>query len=121
MCQKALIRERLKLPLPKKIKEEDTIFTDWENIKNQYKGIGNIPFELLGEYLDRWSNLTTYTRWLESLADIKLTTTREIRDTVKKQLYTLQEGSRELRDAMVHTEELFIEFSSQTGSSIFQN
>src|SRR5690606_7291568 len=81
-------------PKPEDVVEGRDIFTEWENVKKKYGGISNIPFNELGDFLDRWAGLASYARWVEAVADIDQTTSREIRDTVKKQLYTIQEGSR---------------------------
>lgn len=102
--------------IPKKPDDADKgvdLFTEWENMKQRYGGVGNIPFNELGEFLDRWSAMISYARWLEAIADIDQTTAREIRDTIKKQLYTLQEGTREMKDAKVYTEPLYIEWENK--------
>ncbi len=86
------------------------LYSEWEALKRRYGGIANIPHEELGEYLDRWTAMISYTRWVEAVADLEQATAREIRDTIRKQLYTLQEGGREIRDAMVYTEPLYQEW-----------
>lgn len=101
------------LPVPPK--PEDAVngvnlFTEWEQMKRRYGGVANVPFSELGDFLDRWTTMISYARYCEALADIDQATAREIRDTIKKQLYTIQEGSRELRDAAVHTEPVYIEW-----------
>lgn len=109
------------LPLPSKPEEKAEgvdIFTEWESMKNQWGGIANIPFHELGRFLDEWTSMVAYARWVEAVADIDQATSREIRDTIKKQLYTLQEGSRELRDASVHTEELYREWEQKYVESL---
>lgn len=117
--EKAKVTEKLKragLPIPSKPKEvveNIDLFSEWEIIKNKHGGIANIPFNDLGSWLDKWSAMAAYARWTEAVADIKQTTSREVRDTVKKQLYTLQEGGREIRDAMVHVESLYIEWQNK--------
>lgn len=101
------------LPVPQKPQDAVdgvNLFTEWEQIKRKHGGIAKVPFEILGDFLDRWSQMLSYARYCEALADIDQATAREIRDTIKKQLYTLQEGGRELRDAKVHAEELYIEW-----------
>lgn len=109
------------LPLPPKPQEKAEgvdIFTEWEVMKKQYGGIANVPSHALGKYLDEWTSMVSYARWVEAIADIDQATAREIRDTVKKQLYTVQEGSRELRDALVHTEELYREWEQKYVESL---
>lgn len=100
-------------PKPQDAVEGRDLFTEWERLKKKFGGVANIPFNDLGDFLDRWTGMIAYARWCEAIADIDQATAREIRDTVKKQLYTLQEGGRELRDAAVHTEPLFIEWEEK--------
>lgn len=109
------------LPLPTKPEEKAEgvdIFTEWESMKTNYGGIANIPFHILGSYLDEWTSMVAYSRWVEAIADIDQATAREIRDTVKKQLYTIQDGGRELRDALVHTESLYREWEQKYVESL---
>lgn len=119
MVQSSKVATKLNLaglPIPHKPSSLDSkvnIFAEWEIIKKNYGGIGNIPFEELGNYLDKWTALVSYARWSEAIADIKQTASREIRDTVEKQLYTLQDGGRELRAASVQTEPLYIEWENK--------
>lgn len=104
------------LPIPSRPPERAEgldIFSEWEALKARYGGIANIPYPELGDYLDRWTMLVSYARWVEAVADIDQTTAREIRDHVKKQLYVLQEGNREMRDALVYTEKLYLEWEKQ--------
>lgn len=104
------------LPVPKKpdfLNDNITIFDEWDRLKKNYGGIANIPFNELGDYLDKWSSLISYARWIEAVADIKQATSREIRDIVEKQLYVLQDGGRELRAAAVHTEPLYIQWENK--------
>jgi hypothetical protein len=104
------------LPVPQKpdfLDSNITIFDEWDRLKKEYGGIANIPFNELGEYLDKWSNLISYARWTEAVADIKQATSREIRDTVEKQLYVLQDGGRELRAASVQTEPIYIQWENK--------
>lgn len=103
------------LPMPKAPNawEDEDIFAEWDNLKKTYGGVSNIPFNTLGDFLDKWSSIISYARWVEAIADMDLTTSREIRDTIKKQLYTIQEGSRELRDASVHTDPMYIEYEKK--------
>lgn len=100
-------------PKPRDAEEGIDLFVEWENIKRQYGSVANIPFHVLGDFLDRWTAMISYARWCEAIADIDQSTAREIRDTIKKQLYTLQEGSREIRDAMVYTEPLYREWEKR--------
>lgn len=99
------------LPVPPKpddaVKGID-LFTEWERMKGRYGGVANIPFSDLGDFLDRWTTMISYARWVEAVADIDQATAREVRDTIKKQLYTVQDGSREIRDASVHIEPIYI-------------
>jgi hypothetical protein len=119
MIEKGKVVEKFKvagLPVPKKPKTMDNvvdIFDEWENLKNNYGGTSNIPFNEIGEYLDKWTNLIAYTRWLEAISDIKQSSAREIKNTVEKQLYVIQDGGRELRAASVATEPLFIEWENK--------
>ena len=109
------------LPTPQKPKdlvEGIDIFTEWEQMKKNYGGIANVPFPALGDYLDRWTSMVAYARWVEATADIDQATAREVRDTIKKQLYTLQEGGREIREAMVHIEPLYREWEQKYTESL---
>ena len=109
------------LPVPSKptdLVEGVDIFTEWEQMKKNYGGIANVPFPALGDYLDRWTSVVAYARWVEATADIDQATAREVRDTIKKQLYTLQEGGRELREAMVHVEPLYREWEQKYTESL---
>lgn len=113
--------EKAGLPIPSKPEELAkgmNIFTEWENMLKNYGGIANVPFSVLGEYLDKWTSVIAYARWVEAIADIDQATAREIRDTIKKQLYVIQEGSRELREAMVHTEPLYREWEQKYTESL---
>lgn len=106
--------KRAGLPIPPRPADTGRdIFTEWENLKARWGGVANIPFAELGDFLDRWSGMVAYARWVEAVADIDASTAREIRDTVKKQLYLLQEGNRENRDAAVYAEPLFIEWQNK--------
>lgn len=89
------------------------LFAEWERMKQNFGGIANIPFYELGEYLDRWTQMIAYARWVEAVADIDQATAREIRDTVRKQLYTIQEGGREMKDAAVCIEPTYLELEKQ--------
>lgn len=89
------------------------LFTEWESLKKKHGGIANIPYAELGDFLDRWTQMLSYARWVEAVADIDQATAREIRDTIKKQLYCIQEGGRELRDAAVNTEPMYIEWEKR--------
>lgn len=100
-------------PKPEDLADGVNLFNEWDNLKSSYGGIANIPFPILGDFLDKWTSLVSYARWVEAVADIDQATAREIRDTIKKQLYVLQEGSRELREASVHTEELYREWEQK--------
>lgn len=98
------------LPVPPQPDNSELLYAEWENVKKKYGSVANIPFNELGSFLDKWTGLVSYARWVEAIADIDTSTAREIRDTIKKQLYTIQEGGRELRDAKVATEPLYIEW-----------
>jgi hypothetical protein len=89
------------------------LFSEWEAVKRRYGGLSNIPYSELGDYLDKWTGMISYARWCEAVADIDRSTAEEIRDTIKKQLFTIQAGNRELRDASVFTEELYIEWENK--------
>lgn len=104
---------KMGLPMPPKPPDaqgDANIFDEWEGVKSSYGGMANIPFNVLGDFLDRWTGLTVYARWVESVADIDQATAREIKETVKKRLYAVQEGSREIKDAKVFTEEIYNEW-----------
>lgn len=101
------------LPIPPKPPNSETLFQEWDQIKAKYGTIAEVPYHVLGNYLDRWASLIAYARWAEASADINQATSREIRDVVKKQLYSLQEGSRETKDALVYTEDLYIKWEKQ--------
>jgi len=101
------------LPVPPKPKDAvngTNLFIEWENLRKTYGGVANIPAAELGDFLDRWASMLAYARWVEAIADIDRATAEEIRDTIRKQLYTLQEGTREMKDALVYTEPLYIEW-----------
>lgn len=91
----------------------DDIFIRWEKVKKKHGGIANIPFSILGDFLDEWTSILAYARWCEAIADIDQATAREIRDTIKQQLYTLQDGSREVRAALVAVEPLYREWEKK--------
>lgn len=104
---------RAGLPVPPKPEDATNgtdLFSEWDALRRRYGGTANIPYNELGDFLDRWTAMIAYARWVEAVADIDRATAEEIRDTVKKQLYTIQEGNREMRDASVYTEPLFIEW-----------
>lgn len=105
--------KRAGLYIPPKPDETVNLYTEWDNLKRSYGGIANIPFNELGDFLDRWSGMIAYTRWVEAIADLEQITAREIKETIRKQLYTIQEGSRELRDASVYTESIYIEWENK--------
>lgn len=103
------------LPIPSKPVanvEGADIFKEWDNLRKMYGGVANIPHDELGDFLDRWNSLIAYARWVEAVADIEQATARETRDTIKKQLYMNQDGGRELRDAAVTTDPLYIEWET---------
>ena len=112
--------KRAGLFIPKKpldiIKGVD-LFVEWENVKSKYGGVANIPFFDLGDFLDRWTNMIAYARWTEAIADVEQATAREIKDNIKKQIYTLQEGNREIRDALVYCEPLYVEWQIKFNES----
>lgn len=104
------------LVIPKKPTQQVdgvSIFDEWDRMKRQYGGVANIPNSELGEYLDKWTSLIAYARWTEAVADMKQQSAREIRDTVQKQLYTLQDGSREIRAAMVSIEPIYLKWEKE--------
>lgn len=100
------------LIVPPRPEYSEDLFNEWEEMKKKYGGIGNIPFQVLGEYLDKWNSLIAYALWVEAAADIERATAREIRDTIKNQLYTLQDGGRELRAASVTIEPLYVKWEN---------
>jgi hypothetical protein len=105
--------QRAGLPVPPKPEDAVTgtdLFQEWDNVRRRYGGIANIPYNELGEFLDRWTGMVSYARWCEAIADIDRSTAEEVRDVVKKQLYTVQEGNREIRDASVYCEPLYLEW-----------
>lgn len=107
--------ERLELPIPAKpveVVEGIDILVEWDRLKTQHGGISNIPTVRLGDFFDKWTALLAYTRWVEAVADIEHASIREARDMIKKQIYTIKEGSRELRDALVYTDEEYIKLSN---------
>ena len=100
-------------PKPSDVTNGVNLFTEWENLRKAYGGVANIPATELGDFLDRWAAMIAYARWVEAVADIDRATAEEILTTVKKQLYTLQEGSREMKDAAVYTEPLYLEWEQK--------
>lgn len=114
------VREELKakhikagLPIPPKPENAENLYNEWDVIKRKHGGIANIPHNELGDFLDKWTGLVSYARWVEAIADVDTATAREIRDTVKNQLYSLQDGSRELRAATVCNEPLYREWEKR--------
>lgn len=105
--------EKAGLPVPSRPAESETLLQEWEMLKKNYGGIGNIPYVELGMAHDKFTSLLAYARWVEAIADIDLTTAKEIRDTVKKQLYIVQEGPREMKDARVYNDPLFLEWEQK--------
>lgn len=106
------------LPIPMKPANSDDAYTEWENVKKKNGGIANIPFASLGDFLDKWTGLVSYARWVEAIADIDTATAREIRDTVRNQLYTLGSGGREIRAAEVTIEPLYREWERKFTESL---
>lgn len=100
-------------PKPQDAVQGIDLFSEWENLKKKYGGVANIPYPELGEFLDRWTSMIAYARWTEAVADIDQQSAREIRDTVQKQLYTIQDGGREIRAAMVATEPIYIKWENE--------
>lgn len=90
-----------------------SIDSEWDNMKKRYGGISNMPYNEIGEFLSKWAETISYTRWCEAAADIESQTAREIKDRVENQLYTLQDGGRELRSASVTTEPLYIKCANE--------
>ncbi|SNS21026.1 hypothetical protein SAMN05446037_100637 [Anaerovirgula multivorans] len=105
-------------PKPVELAEGVNIFTEWEKVKKQHGGMANIPFHILGDFLDRWTSVLAYARWCEAITDIDQASAREIRDTVKQQLYTLQDGGREIRSAEVCTEPIYREWEKKYTESL---
>lgn len=101
------------LPTPVQPENSESLYNEWESIKKRFGGVANIPHTELGSFLDKWTGLVSYARWIEAVADIDLTTSREIRDTVKQQLYTLHDGGREIRAAKVHTETIYTDWEKK--------
>lgn len=85
------------------------LFKEWDNMKARYGGIANIPFVELGDFLDRWTALISYTRWVEAVSDVEQQTAGELRSIVGKQLYTTQTGNREMRDALVYVDKTYLD------------
>lgn len=114
ITQSKLVKAGLFTPVkPADAVNNKDLFAEWERMKQNFGGIANIPFHELGEYLDRWTQMIAYARWVEAVADIDQATAREIRDTVRKQLYTIQEGGREMKDAAVCIEPTYIELEQR--------
>lgn len=103
--------KRVGLPIPTRPVDMESVQHEWDALVKRSGGIGNVPFEKLGDFLDRWTAVVSYARWLEAMADVDQTVALEIRDHIKKQLYLIQSGSnRELRDAAVYAEPKYIEW-----------
>lgn len=100
-------------PKPYEVIEGVNIVTEWNNIKKKYGDISKVPFGKLGEYLDKWTEMISYIRWIEAAADLEYQSSREIKEMMKKQIYTLQEGGRELRDALVYIDEEFVKVNER--------
>jgi len=95
-----------------------SIYKEWDTMKQRYGGISNIPYNELGDFLDKWTALISYTRWVESVSDIEQQSALEIRDTIRKQLYTLQAGGREIRDSMVSIEPTYIKMEQDYNEKV---
>lgn len=109
--EQALIKlKKANLPIPDKPQNSETLFQEWEELKRKYGGVAEIPYHILGDFLDKWASMLAYARWAEANAEINMITSREIRDTVKKQLYNLQDGGREAKDAAVYCESIYLEW-----------
>jgi hypothetical protein len=93
--------------IPERPNDNQNLFKEWETLKRKHRSMSNIPFEELGEFLDRWTSLISYTRWVESVADLEQQSTKEVRDMVKKQLYVNKDGNREMKDALVHIDPIY--------------
>jgi hypothetical protein len=103
---------RAGLPIPTAPPEMNYIQDEWDSLVRRAGGICNVPFAMLGDFLDRWTGVVSFARWLEAEADIESTLSLEIRDHIKKQLYLVQTGTnREMRDAAVYAEPLYIEWN----------
>lgn len=100
-------------PTPTDVTQHSNLYVEWDALVRQCGGLGNVPFDKLGDYLDRWAGLSAYARWAEASADIQRTIATEMRDTVKKQLYLLQDGNREMRDASVFVEPIFLHWEGK--------
>lgn len=106
----------LQLSIPKKpqdIAEGIDLATEWDNVKRKCGGLANIPYHELGDFLDRWTALVSFARWEEAKADMNRQTGEEMKNHIKKQLYMLQEGTREIRDAAVHVEPMYMQLQNQ--------
>jgi hypothetical protein len=101
------------LIVPPNPNESTELFDEWERVKQKYGGMANIPFSELGEFMDRWTGMVAYARWVEAVADIDKITATEVRDTIRDQFYTLQDGGREIRSATVTTEPLYREWETK--------
>ena len=102
--------KKANFPIPDKPQNSETLFQEWDELKKRYGSVADIPYHTLGDFLDRWASMLAYARWAESNAEINMITSREIRDTVKKQLYNLQDGGREAKDAAVYNENIYLEW-----------
>ena len=103
---------RAGLPIPTAPPEMNYIQDEWDAMVRRAGGICNVPFPLLGDYLDKWTGVVSFARWKEAEVDIEATLALEIRDHIKKQLYLVQTGTnREMRDAAVYAEPLYIQWN----------
>jgi autonomous glycyl radical cofactor GrcA len=104
------------LPLPQKPKDivvGTDLLAEWDTLVKKSGGISNVSYHELGTYLDRWTELLAYARYLEAGADISKTISSEVREQVRNMLYTRAEGGRELRAASVHEDSLYIEWAEK--------
>jgi hypothetical protein len=99
--------------IPEKPVDSLNLFKEWETLKRKHGSVGNIPFEELGDFLDKWTSLISYTRWVEAVADVEQQSAKEVRDTVKKQLYVEKDGNREMKDALVHVDPIFVNLEKE--------
>ena len=96
------------LPVPERVANAESLYAEWDTLKSQWGGVGNIPHDKLGDFLDKWSQLIAYAKWVEASADIRQAKSREARDTLKTMLFAEFDGSREIRASLVMNDPDFI-------------
>lgn len=85
------------------------IIEEWDQLKFDYQSINRIPFHLLGEFLLKWSSLTSNTRFLESVYEVEFLAHQKIFDANRKQIFNgMEVKGREAKEAAATETEIYI-------------